>query len=163
MDLFAAVVVLASATSWAIGTIVSRKLVLPRSPFLSSGMSLLGGGSLLLAVSFAAGETPPPGEVSWISVAAVAYLIVFGSIVGLVAYMWLLSVETASKVGTYAFVNPGIAVFLGWLAGGESLSGRIVLATALMVSGVAILVTSKEEKQHDRSPVARTDPARESG
>ncbi|HJS73098.1 MAG TPA: EamA family transporter [Vicinamibacteria bacterium] len=163
MDIFAAAVVLASATSWAIGTIVSRKLTLPRSPFLSSGMSLLGGGSLLLAVSFAAGESPPSGGVSWLSIAAVAYLIVFGSIVGLVAYMWLLSVETASKVGTYAFVNPGIAVFLGWLAGGESLSGRILLATALMVSGVAILVTSKEEKQHDRSPVARTDAARESG
>ncbi len=82
---------------------------------------------------------------------------------GLVAYMWLLRRETASKVGTYAFVNPGIAVFLGWLAGGESLSGRILLATALMVSGVAILVTSKEEKRHDRPAVARTDAASESG
>jgi drug/metabolite transporter (DMT)-like permease len=163
MDILGAGVVLASATCWAVGTIVSRKLPLPRSPILSSGMSLLGGGSLLLAVSYAARETPPSSGISALSLAAVVYLIVFGSIVGLVAYMWLLGVETASKVGTYAFVNPGIAVFLGWLAGGESLSGRILLATALMVSGVAILVTSKEEKSRDRSPVARTDPARESG
>jgi drug/metabolite transporter (DMT)-like permease len=159
MDILGAAVVLASATSWAIGTVLSRKLTLPRSAILSSAMSLLGGGSLLLAVSFLAGESAPSSEISWVSIAAVAYLIVFGSIVGLVAYMWLLRVETASKVGTYAFVNPGIAVFLGWLAGGESLSGRILLATALMVSGVAILVTSKEEKSHDRSPVARTDAA----
>src|SRR3990172_6291418 len=116
-----------------------------------------------LALGFLSGETPPSAEVSLRSLLAVSYLIVFGSIVGFVAYMWLLRVETASKVGTYAFVNPGIAVFLGWLAGGETLSGRILLATALMVSGVAILVTSKEEKSHDRAPVARTDTARESG
>ncbi len=163
MDILGAAVVLASATSWAVGTVLSRKLTLPRSAILSSATSLLGGGSLLLAASFAAGEAPPSSEISWISIAAVAYLVVFGSIVGLVAYMWLLRVETASKVGTYAFVNPGIAVVLGWLAGGEALSGRILVATALMVSGVAILVTSKEEKRDDRSPVARTDPARESG
>ncbi len=163
MDVVAAAVVLASATSWAIGTVVSRNLTLPRSSILSSGMNLLGGGSLLLAASFVAGESPPSSEVSWTSLVAVSYLIVFGSIVGFVAYMWLLRVETASKVGTYAFVNPGIAVLLGWLAGGESLSARILLATALRVSGVAILVTSKEEKSHDRSPLARTDAARESG
>jgi drug/metabolite transporter (DMT)-like permease len=159
MDLVGALVVLASAASWATGTIVSRRLPLPRSSILSSGMSLLGGGSLLLAVSLAAGESAPSPEISWKSIAAVAYLVVFGSIVGLVAYMWLLRNEAASKVGTYAFVNPGIAVFLGWLAGGEALSGRILLATALMVSGVAILVTSKEERTHDRAPVARTDAA----
>ncbi len=163
MDVLGAGVVLLSSMSWAIGTIVSRRIPMPASSILFSGMNLLAGGTLLVLVSFAAGESPPSSEVSLRSLAAVLYLIVFGSIVGFVAYMWLLRVETASKVGTYAFVNPGIAVFLGWLAGGEALSGRIVLATALMVSGVAILVTSKEEKSHDRAPVARTDPARESG
>jgi drug/metabolite transporter (DMT)-like permease len=126
-------------------------------------MNLLAGGSLLLLVSVLIGETPPSPEISLRSLLALSYLIVFGSIVGFVAYMWLLRVETASKVGTYAFVNPGIAVFLGWLLGGEALSGRILLATVLMVSGVAILIGSKEEKSHDRSAVARTDTARESG
>ncbi len=163
MDVLGTVVVLLSATSWAVGTIVSRRIPVPQSSILFSGMNLLAGGTLLLLVSFLSGETPPSAEVSLRSLAAVLYLIVFGSIVGFVAYMWLLRVETASKVGTYAFVNPGIAVFLGWLAGGEALSGRILLATALMVSGVAILVTSKEEKSHDRAPVVRTDTARESG
>jgi drug/metabolite transporter (DMT)-like permease len=163
MDVLGTLVVLLSATSWAVGTIVSRRIPLPQSSILFSGMNLLAGGTLLLLVSFLSGETPPSAEISLRSVLAVSYLIVFGSIVGFVAYMWLLRVETASKVGTYAFVNPGIAVFLGWLAGGEALSGRILLATALMVSGVAILVTSKEEKNHDRAPVARTDTARESG
>src|SRR3989304_2301010 len=156
-----AVAVRRSAPSGAGGTIVSRRIPLPQSSILSSGMNLLAGGTLLLLVGFLSGETPPSAEVSLRSLLAVSYLIVFGSIVGFVAYMWLLRVETASKVGTYAFVNPGIAGFLGWLAGGETLSGRILLATALMVSGVAILVTSKEEKTHDRAPVARTDTARE--
>ena len=163
IDVLGTVAVLLSATSWAVGTIVSRRIPLPQSSILSSGMNLLAGGTLLILVGFLSGETPPSAEVSLRSLVALSYLIVFGSIVGFVAYMWLLRVETASKVGTYAFVNPGIAVFLGWLAGGETLSGRILLATALMVSGVAILVTSKEEKSHDRAPVARTDTARESG
>ena len=162
MDVLGTVVVLLSATSWAVGTIVSRRIPVPQSSILFSGMNLVAGGTLLLLVSFLAGETPPSAEISLRSLAALSYLIVFGSIVGFVAYMWLLRVETASKVGTYAFVNPGIAVFLGWLAGGEALSGRILLATALMVSGVAILVTSKGEKSHDRALVARTDTARES-
>ncbi|MGH9392415.1 MAG: EamA family transporter [Vicinamibacteria bacterium] len=163
VDVLGTVVVLLSATSWAIGTIVSRRIPVPQSSILFSGMNLLAGGTLLVLVSLLSGERAPSAEISLRSLLAVSYLIVFGSIVGFVAYMWLLRVETASKVGTYAFVNPGIAVFLGWLAGGEALSGRILLATALMVSGVAILVTSKEEKGHDRALVARTDTARESG
>ena len=163
MDVLGAVVVLLSATSWAVGTILSRRIPVPQSSILFSGMNLLAGGSLLLLVSVLIGETPPSPEISLRSLLALLYLIVFGSIVGFVAYMWLLRVETASKVGTYAFVNPGIAVFLGWLLGGEALSGRILLATVLMVSGVAILIGSKGEKSHDRSAVARTDTARESG
>jgi len=163
MDVIGAGVVLLSSVSWAIGTILSRNIPLPRSSILFSGMNLLAGGALLLLVSFASGEAPPSAEPSLLSIAAVLYLIVFGSIVGFGAYMWLLRVESASKVGTYAFVNPGIAVFLGWLGGGEPLSPRILLAAALMVSGVAILVTSKEEKSHDRTLVARADAAGESG
>ncbi len=163
IDVFAAVVVLLGDVSWAIGTILSRRIALPGSSILSSGMNLLAGGTLLLLVSFLGGETAPSAGISLRSLLAVSYLIVFGSIVAFAAYMWLLRVETASKVGTYAFVNPGIAVFLGWLLGGEALSGRILLATALMVSGVAILVTSKEEKSPERGPVGRADAARESG
>ncbi len=163
MDVLGAVVVLLSSMSWALGTILSRRIPLPRSSILFSGMNLLAGGTLLLLVSFAAGETPPRAEVSLVSVLALAYLIVFGSIVGFVAYMWLLRVETPSKVGTYAFVNPGIAVFVGWLLGGEALSSRILVATALMVTGVAILVGSKGEEEDDRAHLARVDPARESG
>jgi drug/metabolite transporter (DMT)-like permease len=144
MDVFAATVVVLSSMGWALGTIVSRRIPLPRSSILFSGMNLLAGGTLLLLVSVLAGETPPVAEPSWISIAAVLYLIVFGSIVGFVAYMWLLKTETASRVGTYAFVNPTIAVLLGWLGGGETLSARVLLSTAFMVSGVAILVTGKE-------------------
>jgi drug/metabolite transporter (DMT)-like permease len=166
MDLLGAGVVVLSSMSWAVGTVLSRRIPLPRSSILFSGMNLLAGGALLLAASFLAGEVPPSPEPSLLSIASVAYLIVFGSIVGFVAYMWLLRVEAASKVGTYAFVNPAIAVFVGWLGGGEALSGRILVATALMVSGVAILVTSKHQKEDerdDRAHLARTDTARESG
>jgi drug/metabolite transporter (DMT)-like permease len=163
MDSLAAVVVLLGSMSWATGTILSRRIPLPQSSILFSGMNLLAGGALLTLVGFAVRESPPSAEASLLSIASVAYLIVFGSIVGFVAYMWLLRVETASRVGTYAFVNPAIAVFVGWLGGGEALSGRILVATALMVSGVAILVTSKGEQKHDRAHLARVDTAREGG
>ena len=113
------------------------------------------------------GEVGPAGPVSARSVLAVVYLIVFGSIVGFVSYIWLLRVEKASKVGTYAFVNPGIAVLLGWLAGGEALTPRILAATALMVTGVAIIVTeraAKEERSlHDRANLARANAQSQSG
>jgi drug/metabolite transporter (DMT)-like permease len=145
MDLLAASAVLLGSVSWTAGTILSRHLPLPQSSILLSGMNLLGGGALLCAVSLVWGETLPSDVVSMRSIAGVLYLIVAGSIIGFVAYMWLLKVESASKVGTYAFVNPAIAVFLGWLGGGEALSGRILAATALMVTGVAILVTGKGE------------------
>jgi drug/metabolite transporter (DMT)-like permease len=163
MDFVGAAVILLGSMSWAAGTVLSRRIPLPSSSILSSGMNLFAGGTLLTLVSFAAGESPPATEASLLSIAAVAYLVVFGSIVGFVAYMWLLRVETASKVGTYAFVNPVIAVFVGWLAGGEALSGRILVATALMVTGVAILVTGKGEKKSDRALVVRTGAASESG
>ncbi|HEY7698913.1 MAG TPA: EamA family transporter, partial [Vicinamibacteria bacterium] len=106
LDVAAAVIVLLSAMSWTIGTILSRRIPLPQSSILFSGMNLLAGGGLLVLASLAMGESAPSAGVSWLSLAAVAYLIVFGSIVGFVAYMWLLKVEAASKVGTYAFVNP---------------------------------------------------------
>ena len=70
----------------------------------------------------------------------------FGSIVGFAAYVWLLRVQPARVVGTYAFVNPVIAVLLGWLAGGEALSARILVATALMVGGVALIVTDRSKE-----------------
>jgi drug/metabolite transporter (DMT)-like permease len=163
MDLLAASAVLVGSMSWTTGTILSRRLPLPQSSILLSGMNLLGGGVLLCAVSLLWGETLPSDVVSMRSIAGVLYLIVAGSIIGFVAYMWLLKVETASKVGTYAFVNPAIAVFLGWLGGGEALSGRILGATALMVTGVAILVTGKEESNPARAPVPRAAAVRESG
>jgi drug/metabolite transporter (DMT)-like permease len=161
MDLLAASAVLVGSMSWTTGTLLSRRLPLPQNLILFSGMNLLGGGVLLCTVSLLWGETFPSQAISMRSIAGVLYLIVAGSVIGFVAYMWLLKVETASKVGTYAFVNPAIAVFLGWLGGGEALSGRILGATALMVTGVAILVTGKEESRPARASVPRAAAVRE--
>jgi drug/metabolite transporter (DMT)-like permease len=146
IDLLGAAVVVLGAMSWAVGSVLAGRLDVPKSALLSSGANLLAGGMLLLLLSLASGETDPVGGVSIRALLAVPYLVVFGSIVGFAAYVWLLRVQPARVVGTYAFVNPVIAVFLGWLAGGEHISARVLAATALMVSGVALIVTdgSKE-------------------
>jgi drug/metabolite transporter (DMT)-like permease len=146
VDRLASSVVVLGAMSWAVGSVLSGRLEVPKSSLLSSGTNLLAGGVLLVLLSWLSGEVAPGGEPSLRSLAAVAYLVVFGSIVGFAAYVWLLRVQPARVVGTYAFVNPVIAVFLGWLAGGEPLSARILVATALMVSGVALIVTDRSKE-----------------
>lgn len=137
-----ALVVVAGALSWAVGTVLSRRAPSPKSWVLTSAGNLLAGGALLVLASVLF-ETAPASLPSLRSVFALVYLVVFGSIVGFGAYVWLLRIVPAWKVGTYAFVNPAIAVLLGFFAGGESLSIRVVVATSLMAVGVALLVLER--------------------
>jgi drug/metabolite transporter (DMT)-like permease len=142
VDPLAAVVVVLGAMSWAFGTVLSRRAPSPKSWVLTSAGNLLAGGSLLVVASLLF-EAAPSGVPSLRSGLALGYLVVFGSVLGFGAYVWLLRIVPAWKVGTYAFVNPGIAVLIGFLAGGEPLSLRVGLATALMAGGVALLVLER--------------------
>jgi len=140
-DVFGAVAVVFASFSWAAGSIYSRHAPMPGSPFLSTGMQMLCGGAALLVVSVALGEPWhfDPTGLSLRSFLGFLYLIVFGSIVAFSAYIWLLRVSTPARVSTYAYVNPVVAVLLGWAFANEALTLRMLIAAAVIVSGVALI------------------------
>lgn len=141
VDLIGAVVVVGGALTWAAGSLWSGRSRLPTSAPLATGMQMVAGGALLLGASLAAGEPASfrPALVSLTSVAALGYLAVFGSIVAFSAYTWLLTVEPPARVATYAFVNPVVAVGLGWAVAGEPLTARVLVAAAIIVGAVVLL------------------------
>jgi drug/metabolite transporter (DMT)-like permease len=144
-DLLGAATVLVAAFSWATGSLYSVRAKLPSSPMVSMGMEMLAGGVIALVVGMLCGELANL-EVSAItarSLLALTYLILFGSLVGFNAYMWLLRVCAPAWVSTYAFVNPVVAVFLGWALGGEPLTVRILMAASLIVVSVFFITFSK--------------------
>jgi drug/metabolite transporter (DMT)-like permease len=130
-----------ASLSWAIGSIYSRHAAMPKSPFLSTAMQMLAGGAVLLGLGAVLGE-PARAELnlaSLRSMAAWAYLVVFGSIVAFTAYVWLLRASTPARVSTYAYVNPLVAVLLGYAFAGELLTWRTIIAASVIVSGVAMI------------------------
>jgi drug/metabolite transporter (DMT)-like permease len=108
-------------------------------------MEMLVGGALLVSVSGFGGEWGQldPGALSVRSLLAMGYLIVFGSLVGFSAYMWLLRTSTPARVSTYAFVNPVVAIFLGWSLASEPLTWSTLLAAAIIIGGVGLITTSR--------------------
>ena len=136
----AVMLVLASA-SWAWGSVVSKSAPLPKSRFLATSMEMIGGGVLLLLTALAVGQVAHfrPTEVSVNAVLAWLFLVVFGSLVGFTAYIWLLGVTSIAKVGTYAYVNPIVAVFLGWAILDEPVTGRTLIAALVILVGVALV------------------------
>jgi drug/metabolite transporter (DMT)-like permease len=144
LDLLAAGAALASALLWAAGTSYVRRVKLPESKLLSAAMQMICGGGLLLACGLASGERIRVGLVTARSAFSLAYLIVFGSIVAFTVYTWLVSVSTPSMLSTYAYVNPAIAVLLGWMIAGEAVGMRVLVATGVIVGGV-MLVSSRKK------------------
>lgn len=152
--LYALIVVLA-AVSWAVGSLYSRSAKMPPVPLLGTGMEMLAGGAVLLVLGAATGELGQVHlqAVSLRSALALLYLIVFGSLIAFTAYIWLLRNAPVARVATYAYVNPVVAVFLGWAFDHEQLSARTLLAAAVIVGGVVVITTF-------RSPVrAATEKA----
>lgn len=143
LEFFGAGLVVAGSLAWATGSIYARHADVPARPRLWVGMQMLAGGVLLLPVAVAAGELSRlhPGAVSLKSVLALVYLIVFGALVAFSAYIWLLGVSTPARVGTYAYVNPIVAMVLGWALAGEPLTFRSLLAGAIIVGSVVIITT----------------------
>ena len=144
IDPLGAVVVLFAAVSWALGSIYSRHAPAHESAFLMTGMKMLTGGFLLLLAGTAAGEWSrlDVGAISAKSWFALAYLIVFGALIAFTAYIWLLKNTTLARASTYAYVNPIVAVLLGWLLVSEPMSSRVVAAAAVIVAGAVIVVRS---------------------
>jgi drug/metabolite transporter (DMT)-like permease len=149
LDLVAAAAVTLSSISWAWGSMISRTAQLPSSPMLSAALQMLCGGAMLMLLGFAVGEHQNLNlaSVSARSIFALLYLAIFGSIVALSSYVWLLRVTSASKVATCAYVNPIVAVFLGWCLGGEEITSQTVLATVIILASVFLIVSDAPKPQ----------------
>jgi drug/metabolite transporter (DMT)-like permease len=150
LDLLAAAGVLSSALLWAVGTGYTRRVDLPSSRILSAAMQMICGGVLLLLVGLAAGEGGRihSHSLTLVSLLSLGYLILFGSIVAFTVYTWLVPVSSPSMLSTYAYVNPVIAVVLGWAVAHEALGGRTIMATVVIVTGV-ILVGARRKPAAD--------------
>ncbi len=152
LDPLGAAVLFLGSLTWAIGSFyTTRGARLPHSWILATGMQMTLGGVLLLLLGILTGEHRhfDPSAVSLASWASFVYLTIFGSLIGYTAYVYLLRHTTPSRAATYAYVNPLIAVFLGWMFAGEALTPRVLLAALAIVGAVALIITH-------RAPVSAT-------
>jgi drug/metabolite transporter (DMT)-like permease len=143
-----ALALIVAAMFWSAASVITRRLPLPSSKVLSAGAQMLAGGVMLAVVALALGEprTFHPATVSGQAWFALVYLIVMGSIVGFTCYVWLIHHESPTKVGTYAYVNPVVAVLIGYFVGGEPLGLRTILGTALVLTSVLLITLGKSER-----------------
>lgn len=140
-----AIALLVSAVAWAVAAVFARTQPLPDSKFMSSGAQMLVGGVMLAIASAALGEFHDfhPLAISFSAWFALIYLIVPGSIIAFTAYVWLLHHESPTRVGTYAYVNPVVAVLLGYFLGGEALDTRTILGSLFILISVVVITTQK--------------------
>ncbi|HMH57399.1 MAG TPA: EamA family transporter [Gemmatimonadales bacterium] len=155
IDRVGALALIIASMSFSVSSALARKLPLPSSKVMSSGAQMLAGGVFLVLAAAALGEFGDfhPGTVSrgaWLSL---LYLIVAGSIIGFTAYVWLIDHESPTKVGTYAYVNPVVAVLLGYFLGGEALGLRTVLGTLFVLISVLVITTTPARKSEAALPV----------
>ena len=152
IDLVGAVALIIAAMSWSVSSALSRRLPLPASKVMSSGAQMLAGGVFLTLTAAALGEFRNfhPSSVSRGAWFSLLYLIVAGSIVAFTAYVWLIHHESPTKVGTYAYVYPVVAVLVGYFLGGEALGLRTMLGTLLVLTSVVVIATTRAKK-----PVAK--------
>jgi drug/metabolite transporter (DMT)-like permease len=154
IDVAGAIALLVSGAGWAAGSLYSRRAPLPRRPFVSAGMQMLAGGVMLAVVAAATGEWSEIHDVSTTSILSLVYLIVIGSWLAFTAYAWLLRTTRTSLVSTYAYVNPLVAVFLGWAVLSEPISARTIVAGLVILGAVALIVTPpKGERATEPAPV----------
>jgi drug/metabolite transporter (DMT)-like permease len=154
IDRMGAIALVVASMSWSISSVLTRKLPLPRSQVMSSGAQMLVGGLFLALIAAALGEFHNfhPWTVSrgaWLSL---LYLIVAGSIIAFTAYLWLIHHESPTKVGTYAYVNPVVAVLIGYFLGGEGLGLRTILGTLFVLLSVVVITTTRAKKPVETLP-----------
>jgi drug/metabolite transporter (DMT)-like permease len=150
VDTAGACALLVGAVSWSIAASLSRKLPLPAAKAMSSGAQMFSGGVLLILAAALLGEfrgfhIQAVSRGAWL---ALAYLIVAGSIAGFTAYVWLLHHESPTKVGTYAYVNPVVAVLVGYFLGGETIGPRTIVGTLLVLVSVVVITTTPKKKKN---------------
>lgn len=141
VDLAGALVLCIGSVAWAAGSILMRHAPMPRSARAANGLQMLAGGTGLALLGLAAGEAPQLdiAGASPRALLSVLYLMVFGSLIAFTAYTYILRVSTPARVSTYAYVNPLVAVFLGWTFAGEVVTGRTLAAAAVILASVAVV------------------------
>ncbi|HTZ06150.1 MAG TPA: EamA family transporter [Gaiellaceae bacterium] len=156
VDILGTAVILLAALAWAVGSVFARIAPLPTKPALAAAMQLLCASVMLAGLSAAKGDLSHVslGAVSPASLAALVYLVVFGSIVAFTAYGWLLSNVGTQLLSTYAYVNPAVAVLLGWAFIGERIGGKEVAAGLVILASVAMLFLAREP--HGAEPTAES-------
>jgi drug/metabolite transporter (DMT)-like permease len=155
IDKMGAVALLVASISWSLASVLTRKVALPPSKAMSSGAQMVAGGVFLALTAAALGEFRSfhPWAVSRGAWLALLYLIVAGSIIGFTAYVWLIHHESPTKVGTYAYVNPVVAVLVGYFLGGETLGLRTILGTLFVLTSVVVITSTKAVRTASKLPV----------
>jgi hypothetical protein len=156
--------------SWAIGSLYSRRAPLPKSVLQATGMEMIGGGILLTLVGSVRGEWAAVdlSAVSFESSVAFVYLIIFGSLIGFTAYIWLLQHTSAAAVSTYAYVNPVVAVLLGCTIGHEPFTTGTLIASILIIAAVMMITIARSKSTpalatHEPSSAISATQARDTG
>jgi drug/metabolite transporter (DMT)-like permease len=137
---FPCVVILAGSISWTLGAVLTRSMSLPQSVPLAAGAEMMVGGAVLLALAFVTGELHPFPHIPLRAAVALLYLIVGGSLVAFTAYVWLLARMPATRVASHAYVNPLVAVALGYFMGGEAVTPRMLFASVLVIASVFLIL-----------------------
>jgi drug/metabolite transporter (DMT)-like permease len=148
IDRLGALALIVASISWSVASSLTRKLHLPPSKVMSSGAQMLAGGVFLTLAAAAFGEFRNfhPLTVSRAAWFSLVYLIIAGSIIGFTAYVWLIHHQSPTKVGTYAYVNPVVAVLVGYFLGGEALALRTILGTLFVLISVAVITMTPGKK-----------------
>lgn len=158
MDVVSLLVIIVSTVSWAFGSLYAARSKKAAAPLMSTAVQMIVGGILQLMVGVLLGE---PAELnlagfSTKSILSFGYLVVFGSLIGFSSYSWLIRVAPPSRVATYAYVNPLVAVLLGWLFGGEAVTMQMLLAGLLILPAVILILQANATKEKTAPPVAAT-------
>ncbi len=141
---FPCLVILGGSVAWTLGAVLTRSMTLPKSVRLAAGAEMMSGGAVLLVLSLFTGELYPFPHISLQAAMALLYLIVGGSLIGFTAYVWLLARMPATRVASHAYVNPLVAVALGYFVAGEEVTLRMLLAAALVVASVFLILKVRE-------------------
>lgn len=149
-----------AAISWAAGSVYTRHADLPGAPLLATAMEMLAGGGMLVILGLLTGGWTrlELANVTFRSLLSLGYLVVFGSLVAFSAYVWLLQVSTPAHVSTYAYVNPVVAVLLGWALAGEPFGMRTLVAGGIIVASV-VLITTYRARQAAHAESTQASPA----
>jgi drug/metabolite transporter (DMT)-like permease len=154
MQYMGAAAVLFGTVCWATGSVLGSGFPHPAAPRMAAALQMTMGGLLLLILGSVSGEWGrlDPAGISARSVLSLGYLIVFGSIIAFAAYVYLLKVSTPARVGSYAYVNPVVAVFLGWALADEPVTVRTILAATIIITGVVLIVSRRQPRIRPDNP-----------